>query len=41
MDGGRRAKFPEGMAAACTKWVEREKGKFIMGGGTIAKTCTE
>jgi hypothetical protein len=29
------------MAVACTKWVEKEKGRFIMGGMTIAKTCTE
>jgi hypothetical protein len=29
------------MAAAGTKLVEKEKGKFIMGGVTIAKTCTE
>jgi hypothetical protein len=29
------------MAAACAKLVEKEKGKFIMGGVTIAKTYTE
>jgi hypothetical protein len=29
------------MAVAYTKWVEKEKGRFIMGGMTIAKTCTE
>jgi hypothetical protein len=29
------------MAAARTKWVKKEKGKFIMGGVTIARTCTE
>jgi hypothetical protein len=29
------------MTAACTKLVEKEKGKFIMGVVAIAKTCTE
>jgi len=29
------------MAAACTKLDEMEKEKFIRGGVTIAKTCTE
>jgi hypothetical protein len=32
---------PEGMIAACIKRVEKEKGKFIMGGVTIGKICTE
>jgi hypothetical protein len=33
MDRGKRAKFPEGTAVVCTKSVEKEKGKFILGGG--------
>jgi hypothetical protein len=29
------------MAAACTKLVEKDKVKFMIGGFNIAKTCTK